>query len=435
MGCQMNERDSETIAGVLEDLGFAPTEDMLTARVIVLNTCAVREKPVHKVFSKLGGICKLKAKRPEMIIIVAGCVAQMAPEEFRRRTPLVDIVVGPRNLSGLAEAIREATGEPSVLADTSEVIPEGLPSSREDGVNAFVNITYGCDNFCAYCIVPYTRGREQSRTPERVGAEVKQAVEAGRPEVTLLGQNVNSYRGTDEEGKSVDFPDLLALVDSADGLKRLRFTTSHPKDLSLKLLDAMRDLPTVCEHLHLPIQAGDDEVLARMGRKYTRAHYMGILQAARERMPDIAITTDVMVGFPGETEEQFERTVAAFEEIRYDQAFMFMYNDRPGTRASGFEDKVPEPVKLARLQQLVDIQNRISREKNEALLGNTYEVLVGGPDLKSPSKLRGRTRTNKLAIFTPRPVPRRAVPAAGDMVYVRAEEAFLWGFTGTEVIE
>ncbi|MEN6343751.1 MAG: tRNA (N6-isopentenyl adenosine(37)-C2)-methylthiotransferase MiaB [Armatimonadia bacterium] len=421
MGCQMNERDSETIAGLLESLGLHRTESMTDAKVVVLNTCAVREKPEHKVFSKLGDVRKLKQQRPDMVVVVAGCVAQIAHEEIRRRAPFVDVIVGPRNLSGLTEAIRRSTRPAQILANEDEVIPEALAVCRVPGVAAFVNVSYGCNNFCAYCIVPYARGREQSRAPEAVLGEVKQAVADGYREITLLGQNVNSYQGLDE----TDFASLLRLVAEVPGLARLRFTTSHPKDLSERLLDTMAELGPLCEHLHLPIQAGDDEVLHRMGRGYTYSHYKSLVEAARSRMPGLAITTDVMVGFPGETEEQFLNTLRAFEEIRYDQAFMFKYSDRPGTRAALATDKVPEAVKQDRLERLVAVQNTISHDINEALVGRDFEVLVEGPDPKSPGKLRGRTRTNKLMIFEAADEDLR-----GKLVTVRAERGYLWGFTG-----
>jgi tRNA-2-methylthio-N6-dimethylallyladenosine synthase len=422
MGCQMNERDSETIAGLLESLGLRPAERMEQARVVVLNTCAVREKPEHKVFSKLGDVRKLKLARPETLVVVAGCVAQVAHDEIRRRAPYVDVVVGPRNLSALEEALRSLPGRPLVAADDAEVVPEGLAFRRAEGLGAFVNVSYGCDNFCAYCIVPYARGREQSREPEAVAAEVRQAVAAGYREVTLLGQNVNSYAG------GMDFADLLGLVAGVEGLWRVRFTTSHPKDCSDRLLDAMRDLPAVCEHLHLPVQAGDDEVLARMGRGYSAAHYLGRVAAARERMPGLAVTTDVMVGFPGETEAQFERTLELFAAVRYDQAFMFKYSDRAGTRAAEEPEKVAEAEKQRRLVALVALQNDISREVNRAQVGRVLEVLVEGPDPRDPAKLRGRTRGNKIVVFE----PAGQDPAAltGQRAQVEALRGYLWGFTG-----
>lgn len=425
MGCQMNERDSETIAGLLESLGLHRTESMEEAGVVVLNTCAVREKPEHKVFSKLGDVRKLKQQRPDLVVVVAGCVAQIAHEQIRKRAPFVDVILGPRNLSGLTEAIRRSSHPAQVLTNEDEVIPEALAVCRVPGVAAFVNISYGCNNFCAYCIVPYARGREQSRTPEAVLAEVKQAVAEGYREITLLGQNVNSYQGLSGTLGETDFASLLRLVAGVPDLARLRFTTSHPKDLSDRLLNAMAELGPLCEHLHLPIQAGDDEVLHRMGRGYTYSHYRSLVEAARSRIAGLAITTDVMVGFPGETEEQFLNTLRAFEEIRYDQAFMFKYSDRPGTRAALATDKVPEAVKQDRLERLVAVQNTISREINQALMGRDFEVLVEGPDPKSPEKLRGRTRTNKLMIFEA-----ADEDLTGKLVTVRAERGFLWGFTG-----
>jgi len=418
MGCQMNERDSETIAGILQGLGYRPAGRLEEARIVVLNTCAVREKPEHKVFSKLGSIGRLKRKHPEMIVVVAGCVAQVMGDAIQQHTPFVDIVLGPRNLSALAEAVGQAGQAPWRRTEDAEVVPEGLAFERAPGVGAFVNVGYGCNNFCSYCIVPYARGREQSRDPRAVIEEVRRAVAEGYREITLLGQNVNSYRGGE-----TDFPELLELVAAVEGLQRLRFTTSHPKDLSPRLLDAMAKLPTVCEHLHLPIQAGDDEVLRRMGRGYSYEHFLGLVEAARARMPGLSITTDVMVGFPGETEEQFCNTLRAFEEIRFDQAFMFKYSDRPGTRAADLPDKVSEEDKQDRHLRLVELQNRIAREVNQALVGGVFEVLVEGPDAKSPEKLRGRTRSNKLVIFTGSSSP-------GSLLPVRAQEAYLWGFLG-----
>ncbi len=462
MGCQMNERDSETVAGILEQLGYQPARTPAEADFIALNTCAVRAKPEHKVFSKLGELRQLKQRHPQTIIAVLGCVAQVAAEQIARRAPYVDIIIGPRNYSRLAEAIAaasQASGRrrPIIVTDTSETTPDGLPVVRSTPVSAFINVTYGCNNFCAYCIVPYARGREQSRPVEQIVAEVEDAVTTGHREITLLGQNVNSYgTASRQECRSYqrvvssdhpstssgqggcpshsttreeeyDFADLLGEVSKVAGLERIRFTTSHPKDLSLKLLEAMAELPAVCEHLHLPIQSGDDEVLARMGRGYTSERYRGIVAAARARIPQISITTDVMVGFPGETEEQFENTLRAFEEIRFDQAFMFKYSDRPGTRAAEMPDKVPEPVKQARLERLVAQQNEIGRQINEQLVGQSFEVLVEGPDPKSAGKVRGRTRTNKIVIFP------GTESLQGQLVPVQTEEAYLWGFLGRQV--
>lgn len=427
MGCQMNERDSETLAGILQTLGYEPVDAAGSADIVVFNTCTVRAKPHHKLFSKLGELKREKSRRPEMIIAVCGCVAQIAAGEICRRAPHVDIIIGPRNYSAFAAAVtqRQQSGnreEPIVVTDECERTAEGLPTCRHHPISAFVNVTYGCNNFCAYCVVPYARGRQQSRPMSDINREVEALVAGGYQEVTLLGQNVNSYGR--ELADSGDFADLLAALDQIPELVRLRFTTSHPKDLSMKLLDAMRYLPTVCEHLHLPIQSGDDEVLGRMGRKYTYAYYYSLITAARERIPDIAISTDVMVGFPGETDEQYRNTLRAFEQIRFDQAFMFKYNDRPGTKAAAMPDKVPEKVKQQWLEQLVGLQNEIGREINQDQVGQVFEVLVEGPDPKSPGKIRGRTRTNKLMIF---PGDEKLV---GQLVQVRAEQPYLWGFLG-----
>jgi len=424
MGCQMNERDSETVAGILEELGYRPTDDRDQADFIALNTCAVRAKPMHKVFSKLGELRRIKQQRPNIIIAVLGCVAQVAQQEIAHRAPYTDIIVGPRNYSRLAQAITAVqTGADLItVTNTSEVIPEGLPVARTTAISAYVNVTYGCNNFCAYCIVPYARGPQQSRPAAQIISEVEQAVAAGHHEITLLGQNVNSY-GQDLDD-DCDFADLLAEVNRVTGLKRIRFTTSHPKDLSLKLLEAMAGLPKVCEHLHLPIQSGDDQVLERMGRGYPYEHYRRLIEAARERMPQMSITTDVMVGFPGETEAQFHNTLEAFREIRFDQAFMFKYSDRPGTRAAQMPDKVPEKTKQVWLEQLIELQNETAHQINEQLVGETFEVLVEGPDPKSPAKVRGRTCTNKIMIF---PGDEKL---QGRIVPVTAQQAFLWGFLG-----
>lgn len=429
MGCQMNERDSQTIAGILEAMGLQPTAEVTQARVAVLNTCAVREKPEHKVYSRLGELARLKQQRPEMIIAVCGCMAQVRAEEIQRRAPYVDIILGPRNLATLQEAIRQALKQPCriIHTDTSVYPADALPAVRAPGISAYVNISYGCNNFCAYCIVPYARGREISRPVAEILHEVESLIAAGYREITLLGQNVNSYWGplsADKLDERVRFPELLHRIGALAGLWRLRFTTSHPKDLSDELLRAMAEIPVVCEHLHLPLQAGDDEVLARMGRGYTYAHYKRLVECARALIPDLSLTTDVMVGFPGETEAQFERTLQAFEEIRFDQAFMFKYNDRPGTRALHMPHKVPEAEKQRRLELLVKLQNSISRAINEALVGRIFEVLVEGHDEKHPEMLRGRTRQNKWMIFEG---PAHLI---GKLVHVQARQGFLWGFYG-----
>ncbi len=422
-GCQMNERDSETLAGICERLGMSPCVDAADADVVILNTCAVREKPQQKVYSRLGELVHLREQRPGLVIVVAGCVAQIDSEELRRRG--ADIVIGPRCYDMLEKALQNLTRGCVLLAEDNRPVTDGLPASRTSTLKAFVNIIYGCDNFCAYCIVPYARGREQSRPPEHIIAEVEQVVATGARDVTLLGQNVNSY-GHDLPG-AIDFPELLRRVDAVPGLDRLRFTTSHPKDMTRALIEVMAELPSVCEHLHLPLQAGSDRVLASMGRGYTYDHFRALIEAAREVIPDLSVTTDVMVGFPGETVEDFELTLRAFEEIRFDQAFMFKYNDRPGTRAATMHPKVPEEEKQRRLLELVALQNEIARDINRARVGEVFEVLIEEPDPKSAGHVRGRTRQNKLMI----------VPGGdeliGEIIAARAQEAFLWGWRGERV--
>jgi tRNA-2-methylthio-N6-dimethylallyladenosine synthase len=416
----MNERDSETLAGICEALGLSRCDDPADAQVAILNTCAVREKPQERVYSRLGELRKLGRKRGGPIVVVAGCVAQIAAEELRRRG--ADIVVGPRCYDMLKNALEETLLGVSYVEGDDRPVVEGLPAARESDLKAFVNVIYGCDNFCAYCIVPYARGREQSRTPDDVLAEVREVVAAGARDITLLGQNVNSY-GHDLP-RDIDFAELMRRVDAVEGLDRLRFTTSHPKDMTQDLIDTMASLPSACEHLHLPIQAGSDAVLRAMGRGYTYAHFRSLIHAARGAMPGLSVTTDVMVGFPGETEADFEDTMRAFEEIRFDQAFMFKYNDRPGTRAESMEPKVPEEEKQRRLVKLVALQNEMAREINVALEGEVFEVLVEEPDPKSEGHVRGRTRQQKLMIF---PGPESLI---GEVVPVRAIEGYLWGWMG-----
>ncbi len=419
----MNERDSETLAGVCERLGLSPCDDPADAEVAILNTCAVREKPQEKVYSRLGELRKLGGKRGGPIIVVTGCVAQIDADELRRRG--ADVVVGPRCYDMLQAALEERMLGVAFIEDRDRPMVEGLPAARASELKAFVNIIYGCDNFCAYCIVPYARGQEQSRLPEDILAEVREVVAGGARDVTLLGQNVNSY-GHDLPDP-VSFAELMRRVDAVEGLDRLRFTTSHPKDMTQDLIDTMAALPSACEHLHLPIQAGSDAVLDAMGRGYTYAHFRSLIDAARGAIGGLSVTTDVMVGFPGETAEDFEATLRAFEEIRFDQAFMFKYNDRPGTRAATMEPKVPKAEKQRRLLELVALQNEVAREINVAAEGEVFEVLVEEADPKSAGKVRGRTRQNKLMIF---PGEQSLI---GELATVRAVKGYLWGWVGERV--
>lgn len=426
IGCQMNERDAETIAGILDGLGLYPVLAPADARVIVVNTCSVRRKPEEKTYSRLGEWRLLKEADPKRIIAICGCTPQVSTQEVLDHAPFADIVMGPRGLGDFRQAVVDCLDGKAdgmqVFVDNAEHLPEALPARRSAAISAYVNITYGCDNWCAYCVVPTARGGEISRNPGSVLAECREAISSGCVEICLLGQNVNSYGHQLEP--PMGFAELLIEVGSLPGLQRLRFTTSHPKDLSEHVLDTMSIVPTICEHLHLPIQSGDDEVLARMGRGYTFERYLRIIDRARELMPSISITTDVMVGFPGETDEQFRNTLAAFERIRYDQAFMFKYNDRPGTASSEMDDKVPEEIKQRRLGELIRLQNDTSRAINEKAVGRAFEVLVEGLDRKTTSAVRGRTRQNKLMIFP------GSAHLIGRTVTVQATEAYLWGHKG-----
>ena len=424
-GCQMNAHDSEGIAGVLYGLGLRPVGTPEEADVLVLNTCSVRDKPQRKVFSRLGHYARLKSTPRRRLIVIAGCMAQLIPDEVRKRAPEVDLIIGPGAYGELEGAVRElleGRSRPQTILTRCAPDAQSIPYRRETPFRAWVDVMYGCDNHCAYCVVPRARGREVSRRPEAIVAEVEGLVAEGVVEITLLGQNVNSYGHGIEP--PVDFADLLGRLEAVAGLRRVRFTTSHPKDVSPKLMRAMAELPTVCEHLHLPVQAGSDRVLERMGRGHSAEQYLTLVQAAREAVPGLSLTTDVMVGFPGETREDFDSTLALFEIVRFDQAFMFRYNDRPGTRADEMADKLSEEEKQARFLELARLQNSIAREINEGRVGEEFEVLVEGRDAKDPKKARGRTRQNKLMIFP------AEEDLSGRFVQAKAVEARLWGWLG-----
>lgn len=422
-GCQMNEHDSEVIEGFLREMGYEPVPSPFEADVVVFNTCSVREKPERKVFSEVEKLRKVKQKRP-LVLVVAGCTSQRLGGEIVKRYPWVDIVMGTRALPKFPHLLsRVLRGErPLVETSLDEEIPEGLPRCLAQPHKAYVTIMRGCNHFCAYCIVPYVRGREESRKPEAILEEVRKLAEQGVKEITLIAQNVNRY-GFDLRPR-MDFADLLRLVHEVEGIRWIRFNTSSPFGMTEKLIETVAELPKVCEHFHLPVQSGDDGVLKRMRRGYTVAQFEEIVRKIRERIPDASITTDVMVGFPGETEEAFRNTLELFKRIEFDQAFMFIFNPRPGTEAASMPDQIPEEVKHRRHRELVALQNEIAKRKNERLVGRVFEVLVDGPSEKDPSKLAGRTRTNKIMVFEGPP------HLKGQFVKVRAEEAFLWGFKG-----
>ena len=403
-GCQMNEHDSETIAGMLQEKGCVETMSRDDSDITIINTCSVRENADKRFFGTLGQLKKLKEKNPEYVACVCGCMMQQQHiiDTIKSKYPWVDIIFGTHNIHRFPELLEKVYSEKKKIAETfedSDQIVEGLPAKRLYKHKSFVNIMYGCNNFCTYCIVPYTRGREKSRKPEDIVREITGLVADGVKEVTLLGQNVNSYRGAGESGSECDFADLIYMINDIEGLERIRFMTSHPKDLSDKLIQAFVDCEKLCNYIHLPVQAGSDSVLKRMNRKYTREKYLEVVERLRKAVPDIAISTDIIVGFPGETEEDFEETLSLVRSVKYDSAFTFLYSVRQGTPAAEYEDQIPEEVKHQRFDRLVDAVNADSAEKNAAYKGRIERVLVEGVSKKNENTLTGRTEGFKLVDF------------------------------------
>jgi tRNA-2-methylthio-N6-dimethylallyladenosine synthase len=399
-GCQMNEHDSERIAGLLAADGMTPAAGPGDARVVVLNTCAIRENADNKLYGNLGHLKPIKASNPGMRIVVSGCLAQKDQAEIQRRAPWVDVVVGTHALPGLLELLErsEREGPQMDVRENTESFPSALPAVRGDRFRAWVSIAPGCDNGCTFCIVPLVRGPQRSRPIGDILAEVQGLAGRGVVEVTLLGQNVNTYgRDVSVPGSSRKplFAELLRLVGGVEGIRRVRFTSPHPHDFTPDVIETMATTPAVCEHIHFPLQSGSDEVLRRMQRSYRRERYLAWLERIRESIPGVAVSTDVIVGFPGETEDDFLRTLEAVEAARFDSAFMFQYSPRPGTRAASFEHQVPKPVVQERFERLVSTQERISAERATAFVGRAVEVLVEGGDRKGRST-QSRTRTNHI---------------------------------------
>ena len=424
-GCQMNVHDSERLAGLLEADGMEATEDVEDADVVVLNTCCIRENADNKLYGNLGHLQSLKDRRPGMQIAVGGCLAQKDRDLIQSRAPQVDAVFGTHNVGRAAELLRQAAEsggpvleilEEAMLAEEL-AFPSALPVRRELPYSAWVTIQIGCDNSCAFCIVPAVRGKEISRPFEEIVDEVRALAAAGTAEVTLLGQNVNSY-GRDLTRRRPLFAELLRAVGDVEGLRRVRFTSPHPKDLRPETIAAMAEVPTVCEHLHLPLQAGSDRTLAAMHRGYTGKRYLDRLAAARAAVPDLAVTTDLIVGFPGETEEDFERTLEVVAEAAYDSAYTFVFSPRPGTQAAEMADRfvpaggIAEPFERRKI-----VGERSALARHQARVGRVEEVLVEGPSKKDPAVATGRTRQNKLIHF---PGP---VPPAGAFATVRVTGA------------
>ncbi len=426
-GCQMNENDSEKLAGMLEAMGYTHTERVEECDLILYNTCCVRENAELKVYGHLGSLKALKNRKPGMIIAVCGCMMQQKDvvDHILKKYRQVDLIFGTHNLHRFPELLYSALNSKTPVADVSDsdgFIAEGMPIRREHGIKAWVTIMYGCNNFCSYCIVPYVRGRERSRRQTDITDEARLLGRQGFKEITLLGQNVNSYGRDLKDGSS--FAKLLYSLEEVEGIERIRFMTSHPKDLSDELILAMRDCRKVCEHLHLPVQSGSNAILEEMNRKYTREHYFELADKIRAQIPGIALTTDIITGYPGESDADFEQTLDLIERIRFDYVYTFLYSKRTGTPAATKEEQVSEEIKKKRFDALLDLQNRIGRELNAPLLGKRMEVLVEGLSKNSINTLSGRTRTNKIVNF------KGSTDLTGRLVSVMIENTGTWSLDG-----
>lgn len=427
-GCQMNDYDSGVMAGLLEAYGWQRVNSEAEADLVVVNTCAVRSGAEERAIGRITHINRLKQHhRPEMILCLSGCIAQEWGEQLARKFPFINLIVGTRDFVRLPELVEQVklTGRQIVAVSSIEQpLTLGVPYTvQKHNVRAGVTIIYGCDNYCAYCIVPYVRGREQSRPTQEILAEIEALARRNFKEIILLGQNVNAYHYQD-----VDFPSLLRMVSTIPDIARIRFVTSHPKDTSERLIETVAELDKVCENFHLPVQAGSNKILQLMNRHYTREYFLSLVKKIRTSIPSAAITTDIIAGFPNETEEDFQQTLELVEEVEFDSAFTFIYTPRPGTKAAiEYEDNVPLAVKKERLNRLIALQESISHRKNARLIGTVQEVLVEGTGRKSPAQLIGRTRTDKIVAFD------GASDLLGKLVKVKINEAWPHTLMGTLV--
>lgn len=396
-GCQMNELDSEILLGTFKNMGFSLTGEIKNADIIVLNTCSVRERTEEKIYGHIGELKRSKNSNPDLILIIAGCLAQQKKDEIIKLFPYVDLVIGTFNKKDLSDLVKRIISKKEhlvrVLPEQNEIY-EPLNIERESKIAASVSIMEGCNNFCSYCIVPYVRGREISRRKENIINEIQNLAGNEYKEIMLLGQNVNSY----QDG-NCDFPDLIETINDLSGIERIRFMTSHPKDISNKLIEKAAGLKKVCEHFHLPLQSGSNRILREMNRNYSMEEYIEKVDYIRKLIPHVSITSDIIVGFPGENEEDFMDTVKAIENIRFDSVFIFHYSARKGTKASELKDNVSYNEKIRRLTFLIDVQEKIMKEKNGTLNNKTLEILVEGHSKKNINQLTGRTRTYKIVIF------------------------------------
>ncbi len=445
-GCQMNARDSEKLLGILETIGYqaVETED---ADFVLYNTCTVRENANLRVYGRLGQLGARKKKHPHMMIALCGCMMQEKEvvEKIKKTYRFVDLIFGTHNIFKLAELVSicleerleelEAQGREDkkpkhkmvvdVWKDTDQIV-EDLPVERKYSFKSGVNIMFGCNNFCSYCIVPYVRGRERSRRPGEIIGEIKNLVEDGVVEVMLLGQNVNSYgKGLDEP---LNFAELLEEVEKIEGLERIRFMTSHPKDLSDELIEVMAKSKKICRHLHLPLQSGSSRILKAMNRRYTKEQYLALAEKIKTAIPDISLTTDIIVGFPGETEEDFQATLQLLKDVRYDMAYTFIYSKRSGTPAATMDDQIPEEIKRVRLQTLMDVQNEISYELNKPMEGQVFDIIVEGPSPRDEDMWFGRTSGNKMVLF-----PKDDSLSIGQTVPAHIDKAQTWVCYGSIV--
>ena len=430
-GCQINEEDSEKLSGMLKRIGYTRTENKEEAGIILFNTCCVRENAENKVFGNLGALKKLKKKNPDLIIGICGCMMQQEgmADRILKEFPYVNIIFGTHNAYKFPEYLNRVRTEgvqiKEIFNKETDIV-EGLPIDRESSVKAFVTIMYGCNNFCTYCIVPYVRGRERSRKPEDILKEIRELVAQGYKEITLLGQNVNSYgKGLEED---VDFAKLLRMINEIEGLERVRFMTSHPKDLTVDVIMAIKECDKLCEQIHLPVQSGSNSILKKMNRHYTREYYLDLVKKIKEEIPGVTLTTDIIVGFPGETEEDFQETLELVKEVGYSSAFTFIYSRRNNTPADMMLNQVSEEDKHHRFNRLVAAVNERVIAQNKAEEGNILEVLVEGNSKNDAEKLTGRTRTGRLVNFTGEGIN------AGDIVNVKITRAQNFSLIG-EVIK
>jgi len=397
-GCQMNEHDSERMAGMLDQLGYRRVDSREEADVILFNTCSIRESADNRLIGHLGEAKRLKKENPDRVVGIGGCWSQSLKDEVFERFPFVDVAFGPGQIPKLAEYLLSDSLSAQMGYFDFESVSGSLPMRREREFQAWMQISQGCNCVCSYCIVPSTRGREVSRPTADLVAEAEGLAADGVREITLLGQNVNSY-GRDLRPR-VPFSELLAMINAVDGIERLRYTSPHPKDMREDVIRAHAELPSLCEHIHLPLQSGSSPILKRMRRTYSQQRYLDRVALIREHVPDCAITTDIIVGFPGETDDDFQQTLDVVEQVRYDSAFTFIFSPRRGTDAAEFQDQVPQHVKRERMERLVDAVQRIATERAQRFVGREMDVLVEGPSRTDPDKLRGRTRHNKTVNFS-----------------------------------